>query len=118
MAEFSLVVEAPIRSYHAYMDQWEAAINTSLFFEREHERSTRVHIGSDRSFMVNIGSQRSFFHGYIFCLYFEQEMPMTFLLLLLKSIVKMNQLQLDTCQEKLAPDGIAQRLMAWRFHAD
>ena len=33
MVEFSLVVEAPVRGYHAYMDQWEAAINTSLFFE-------------------------------------------------------------------------------------
>ena len=35
MAEFSFVVEAPVCGYHAYMDQWEAAINTSLFFERE-----------------------------------------------------------------------------------
>ena len=33
MVEFSLVVEAPVRGYHAYLDQWEAAINTSLFFE-------------------------------------------------------------------------------------
>ena len=29
MAEFSLVVETPVRGYHAYMDQWETAINTS-----------------------------------------------------------------------------------------
>ena len=58
MAVFLLVVEAPVHGYHAYMDQWEAAINTSLFFERklgEHdfnERPIRVYIGNDRSFMV------------------------------------------------------------------
>ena len=58
MAEFSLVVKAPVCEYHAYVDQWEAAINTSLFFERklgEHdfnERPIRVYFGSDRSFMV------------------------------------------------------------------
>ena len=28
MLDFSLVVEAPIRGYHAYMDEWEAASNT------------------------------------------------------------------------------------------
>ena len=55
MAEFSLMVEASVRGYHAYMDQWEAAINTSLFFERtlgEHdfmisERHIRVYIGGN-----------------------------------------------------------------------
>ena len=26
---------APVRGYHAYMDQWEAEIDTALFFERE-----------------------------------------------------------------------------------
>ena len=58
MAEFSLVVEAPVCGYHAYMDQWEAAINTSLFFEHElgehdfSERPTIVYIGSDRSFII------------------------------------------------------------------
>ena len=26
---------APVRGYHAYMDQWEAEIDTALFFKRE-----------------------------------------------------------------------------------
>ena len=40
------------------MNQWEAAINTSLFFKRElgehdfDERPIRVFIGGDRSFLV------------------------------------------------------------------
>ena len=35
MAEFSLTVEAAVRGYHAYMEQWEAAVDTPLYFERE-----------------------------------------------------------------------------------
>ena len=33
MAVFSLMIVAPVREYHAYMDQWEAKINTALFFK-------------------------------------------------------------------------------------
>ena len=32
MAEFSSTVVAPVRVYHVYMDQWEAEIDTTLFF--------------------------------------------------------------------------------------
>ena len=32
MAKFS---SASVRGYHAYMDQWEAEVGTSLVFERE-----------------------------------------------------------------------------------
>ena len=35
MAEFSLTVVASVRGYHTYMDQWEAEIDSALFFERE-----------------------------------------------------------------------------------
>ena len=35
MAKFSLTVEAAVRGYHAYMEQWEAAVDTTLYFERE-----------------------------------------------------------------------------------
>ena len=35
MAEFSLMVEAAVCGYHAYMEQWEAAVGTTLYFERE-----------------------------------------------------------------------------------
>ena len=35
MAEFSLVVEAPACGYHADMNQWEAAMITSIFFKRD-----------------------------------------------------------------------------------
>ena len=30
MSEFSLTVEAAVRRYHAYMEQWEAAVGTTL----------------------------------------------------------------------------------------
>ena len=91
MAEFLLVVKAPVHEYHTYLDQWKAAIDTSLFFERElgehdfNEKLIRVYIGGD---------------CYMFHLYFEQEMAMMLSLLLLKSIVKRNQLQLDSYQGK------------------
>ena len=35
MAEFFLTVEAAIRGYHVYVDQWEAAVNTTVVFGRE-----------------------------------------------------------------------------------
>ena len=35
MAEFSLTLVAPVRGYHANMDQWEAEIDAALLFERE-----------------------------------------------------------------------------------
>ena len=35
MAELSLTLVAPVRGYHAYMDQWEAETDTALFFEQE-----------------------------------------------------------------------------------
>ena len=35
MAEFSLTVEAAVRGYHAYIVLWEAAVDTSLYFECE-----------------------------------------------------------------------------------
>ena len=35
MAEFSLTIEAAVRGYHAYMEQWEAAADTTLYFKLE-----------------------------------------------------------------------------------
>ena len=35
MGEFSLTVEAAVRGYHAYMEQWDAAVYTTLYFECE-----------------------------------------------------------------------------------
>ena len=35
MAEVSLMVEAAVRGYHAYMEQLKAAVDTTLYFERE-----------------------------------------------------------------------------------
>ena len=35
MAEFFLTVVAPVCGYHAYMEQWEAEIDTAFFFEHE-----------------------------------------------------------------------------------
>ena len=35
MAEFSLTVGAAVCGYHAYMEQWEAAVDTTLYFECE-----------------------------------------------------------------------------------
>ena len=58
MVKYSLVVETPVCGYHAYLDQWEAAINTSLFFERElgehdfNKRPIKVYIGGGCCFMV------------------------------------------------------------------
>ena len=35
MAKFSLTVGAAVCGYHAYMEQWEAAVDTTLYFECE-----------------------------------------------------------------------------------
>ena len=35
MVEFSLTVGAAVCGYHAYMEQWEAAVDTTLYFECE-----------------------------------------------------------------------------------
>ena len=34
MAKFSLTVEAAVRGYHAYMEQWEAAVDTTLYYNK------------------------------------------------------------------------------------
>ena len=67
MAVFSLTVVEPVHRYHAYMDQWEAEIDTAHFFERE--------VGEYKI------SQRCknlylLFHSQDLA-YFEQVMPMT-----------------------------------------
>ena len=35
MAKFSLTVKAADRGYHAYMEQWEAAVDIPLYFKLE-----------------------------------------------------------------------------------
>ena len=59
MAEFSLTVEAAVHGYHAYMEQWEAAVDTTHYFKCElGERDNSLDSTADDDLCIRVRNEQ------------------------------------------------------------